>query len=118
MKRHLFLIAITILLSTQSYSNSKRVDFSTTNLENVLNVSIFQVHFTEINETLEKFLTKNQQILHFRGEPNSNIYVIYLEAGNTKTNLNNLLKNNEITQFEIIRFQQGARKANLFNKRL
>jgi len=87
-------------------------------MQSAVNVSIFQVHFTEIDETLERFLTKNRQILHFRGEPNSNTYIIYLEDGNTKGNLSDLLKSNDINKFDIIRFQQGARKANLFNKRL
>jgi len=78
-------------------------------------VSIFQIRFQNVDQTLKDFLSKNEAVLHFRGELNT--YVIYLTAGKIKQDIINLLKQNEIVGFEIIRAQQGNRKQNLFNKR-
>lgn len=89
---------------------------TTQKVQSSTNVSIFQVYFSEIDENLERFLTKNRTILHFRGK--NNIYVIYLPEGNTKSTFINLLKSNDITQFEIIRTQTGFRNQTLFNKKL
>ena len=77
-------------------------------------VSIFQVRFKSVDQTLKDFLSKNEAVLHFRGELNT--YVLYLTAGKTKQDLTNLLKQNDVSNFEIIVAQQGSRKQNLFNK--
>jgi len=77
-------------------------------------VSIFQVRFKSVDQTLKDFLTKNEAVLHFRGELNT--YVLYLAAEKTKQDLTNLLKQNDVSNFEIIVAQQGSRKQNLFNK--
>lgn len=87
-------------------------------VQEATDVSIFQIRFEDISERLQSFLTKNEAVLHFRGEANTGVYIIYLEAGKSKTDLSDLLKSNRINQYEIMKFQQGARKANLFNKRL
>lgn len=78
-------------------------------------VSIFQIKFQNVDQTLKDFLSKNEAVLHFRGELNT--YILYLTAGKTKQDIISLLKQNEIVDFEIIRAQQGSRKQNLFNKR-
>lgn len=80
-------------------------------------VSIFQVNFNTVDENLQQFLGKNENVLHFKQEAETNSFVLYLPEGNTKTDLNHLLKSNEIVEFKILKFQQGGRKANLFNKR-
>lgn len=77
-------------------------------------VSIFQVRFKSVDQTLKDFLSKNEAVLHFRGELNT--YVLYLTAEKTKQDLTNLLKQNDVSNFEIIVAQQGSRKQNLFNK--
>lgn len=78
-------------------------------------VSIFQIRFENVDQTLKEFLSKNEAVLHFNGELNT--YILYLTAGKTKQDLITLLKQNEIVNFEIILAQQGSRKQNLFNKR-
>lgn len=78
-------------------------------------VSIFQLRFKNVDQTLKDFLSKNESVLHFKGE--QNIYIIYLTAGKTKQDLTNLLTQNRISNFEIMREQQGSSKPNLFNKR-
>jgi len=80
-------------------------------------VSIFQVKFIAVDENLQQVLSKNENVLHFKQEAGTNSFVLYLAEGSTKTDLSNLLRSNEISQFEILKFQQGGRKANLFNKR-
>jgi len=111
-----FVFGFTINSTGQKIKNGETKQ-TAAKVQHTASVSIFQVKFENADENLQTFLTKNQAILHFRGEADSNVYVIYLETGNTRTDLSALLKNNDINQFEIIRSQQGIRKTNLFNKR-
>jgi len=86
-------------------------------VQQAASVSVFQIKFAQLNDRLQHVLTKNETILHFKQEANTSIFVMYLPEGNSKTDLIDFFKSNEIEQFEIMRFQQGVRKVNLFNKR-
>lgn len=111
----LFLIA-SLQTSVMAQNKEKEVKSETTaKLDQNEAVSIFQIRFQNTDQTVQDFLSKNEQILHFRGELNT--YILYLTAGKTKVDLISLLKQNEISNFEIILAQQGVRKQNLFNKR-
>lgn len=105
------------LKSTGQSIKKDEAKHRTAKLQQTTEVSIFQVNFKNVDENLQTFLTKNEDVLHFRGETNANVYVLYLRTGNSKTDLIALLKTNGISQFEIMKSQQGAAKANLFNKR-
>lgn len=114
-----FLPCFTLILNSFAVGQSIKKDSKNNTVLNVqssTNVSIFQVYFAEVDENLERFLTKNQTVLHFKSE--GDLYVIYLPEGNTKPMFIDLLKSNDITQFEILRNQTGSRKQNLFNKKI
>jgi len=114
-----FLITILFLvasLQTAVMAQEKEIKSETTaKLGQNEAVSIFQIRFQNVDQTVQNFLSKNEQILHFRGELNT--YILYLPTGKTKVDLVSLLKQNEISNFEIILTQQGVRKQNLFNKK-
>lgn len=107
------------LKSTGQSIKKDEAKHRTAKVQQTTEVSIFQVNFKNVDENLQTFLTKNEDVLHFRGETNANanVYVIYLRTGNSKTDLIALLKTNGIRQFEIMKSQQGAAKSSLFNKR-
>ncbi len=123
--RNLYLLFITSFLfiigiNANSFAQDIKKEDKTkrsAKVQQAASVSIFQVKFAEVNDRLQHVLTKNETVLHFRQETNTSTFVMYLPEGNSKTDLSNFLKSNEIKQFEIMRFQQGARKVNLFNKR-
>jgi len=123
MKRQVLILMINIIFLLMGFqltviAQDKGEDIkSETNakLSQSLDVSIFQVRFETVDQSLKDFLSKNEQVLHFRGELNT--YVVYLPAGKTKQDLINLLAQKRISNFEIMREQQGSSKPNLFNKR-
>lgn len=112
----LIIIGLNTNLSAQNIK--KEIDAKqTAKVQNTLAVSIFQVHFADVSDQLHQVFTKNETVLHFKQEANTGTFILYLPEGYSKTDFTNFLKSNEIDQFEIIRFQQGVRKMNLFNKR-
>jgi len=112
----LIIFGLNVNISAQDIKKDKDTK-QTAKVQQTLPVSIFQVHFSEVNDQLQQVFTKNETVLHFRQEANTGTFLIYLPEGYLKNDLTAFLKSNEIDQFEIIRFQQGARKMNLFNKR-
>jgi len=112
----LIIFGLNVNISAQDIKKDKDTK-QTAKVQQTLPVSIFQVHFSEVNDQLRQLLTKNETVLHFRQEGDTGTFILYLPEGNARTDLTNLLDSNGIDEFEILVDQQGSRKSNLFNKR-